>query len=341
MHDLRFEERIRDAFDDLPVAADEATEAARAHVVQQVSRRAPSGHRPRHAGRRPAAAAVGLLVAGLMAGCAMGRTSDRAETTPSPRPAAAAEPLSATGGPGFPPAVGWNSAQTAGAVLPQAAAALSATVELADAPGDIPANTAGRLGPDDVLIQVLVYGRTGFRPANDEQYPRRTLPLRVDQGVAQRGWEGGNGLRYVLAGRVDGWLVEVAVYFGTADPAAATRRLADDQLARLILPDPCPAGAQPLTAAAHDGARDAVRAILFTGVDRSETPAAHYRNPAFATRTATSADPVPARCDAVPRDRVAVVEVRFPRLATRPELGLHTYLASVQNGQLVVWARVR
>jgi hypothetical protein len=339
MHDPRFEDPIRDAFDDLPVATDETTETARAHVVEQVSRPARSDRRSRRGRSRLAAAAVGLVAAGLMAGYAMGRTLDRAEKTPSPRPAA--EPLSATGGPGFPPAVGWNSAQTAGAVLPQAPAAMSATVELADTPGENPRTTVGRLGPNDVLIQVLVYGRTGFRPANDEQYTERTLPLRVDQGVAQHNWEGGTGLRYVIAGRVDGWLLEADVYFGTDDPTAATRRLADDQLARLILPDPCPVGAQPLTAATLERARDAVGAILFVGVDRSEKPAADYRNPAFATHAATSADSVPAECGAVPRDRIAVVEVRFPRLARRPELGLHTYLASVQNGQLVVWARVR
>ena len=285
------------------------------------------------------AAAVGLAAAGLMAGYAMGRTLDRAERMPSPRPAA--ETLSATGGPGFHPAVGWDSAQTAGAVLPQAPAAMSATVELADAPGENPRNTAGSLGPDDVLIQVLVYGRTGFRPANDEHYPERTLPLRVDEGVAQHGWEGGTGLRSVITGRVDGWLVEAGVYFGTDDPPAATRRLADDQLARLILPDPCPAGAQPLTAAALEDARDAVAAILFTGVDRSQKPAADYRNPVFATHVATSDDSVPAECGGLSRGRIAVVDVRYPRLAARPELGRHTYLASVQNGQMVVWARVR
>jgi hypothetical protein len=158
---------------------------------------------------------------------------------------------------------------------------------------------------------------------------------------APAGRELGRGSHPVISGRVDGWLVEAIVYFGAADPSAATRRLADDQLGRLILPDPCPAGAQPMTAAALDRAGDAVAAILFTGIDRSQTPPADYGDPAFTAGAPAGADIVPASCRDVPRDRIARVDVRFPRLATRPELARQTYLVSVQNGREVVWARVR
>jgi hypothetical protein len=274
-------------------------------------------------GRRAVAAAVVLAVVGATAGYAAGRTL-------APGPQATTRPeekaLAATGGPGFPPAVGWNTAQTTAPALYDAPSALSATVPLADAPGQNPERTLAALGRDDVLIQTSLYGRAGFRPKLDERFPARTLPLQPDQADAQHEWEGGHGLRYSITGRVDGWLVEAIAYFGTTTPSEATRRLADDQLARLILPDPCPAGAQPLGAAALDDAEKTVRAILFRGDGK----------PTLTARAATADDAVPGACGDVPRDRIAVVDVSFAGPG-KPQ----TYLTSVQNGREVVWARVR
>ena len=165
--------------------------------------------------------------------------------------------------------------------------------------------------------------------------------MRIEQGTLQREWEGGSsGLRYVITGRVDGWLVEAIAYFGSPDPSEAARRRADEQLGRLILPSPCPAAAQALPSGGLEAAAEAVRAQLFVGVDRSVTPPADYRRPVFDARRGASADAV-AECGAVPADRVAVVDVRFPALRDRPELGHHTYLASRQDDRYVVWARVR
>jgi hypothetical protein len=269
-----------------------------------------------------------------MAGYAAGRTLAPERTTTRTVPA----PLSATGGPGFLPAGGWNTAQTGTTELPQAATALAATVDIADAPGDNPRRTVSRLGPDDVLIQAAIYGREGFRPALDRAYPPRNEPLRLDQGDVQREWEGGSGLRYVITGRVDGWLVEAIAYFGSADPSAGVLGRADEQLGRLILPSPCPAAAQP--PGTLDAAADAVRAQLFVGVDRSVAPPADYRRPALTGRLGTPADAV-AACPAIPPDRIVVVDVRFPALSDRPEIGHQTYLVSRQDDRYVVWARVR
>jgi hypothetical protein len=170
-----------------------------------------------------------------------------------------------------------------------------------------------------VLIDVVLYGRDGFRPAIDRGYRARTLPLAVAQGVAQHNWEGGHGLRYAISGMVDGWHVSASVYFGATEPTAATRRLADEQLARLTLPDPCPHGTEPVRSL--DASRDAVRAILVRG-----------KNAVLTARPATAADPLPASCGDVPRDHVAVVEVQ-----DRAE----TYLVSVRSGRERVWARLR
>jgi hypothetical protein len=134
--------------------------------------------------------------------------------------------LALAGGPSFPPADGWHTAQTGPTVPPQAPAAVTATVELHEPPGDNPRTAVASLGTDDVLIDVVDYG------VGRLDYPPRRLPLRVDDGVAQHNWEGGQGLRYVIDAKVHGRLVEAIVYFGAA-PTAATRRLADSRLAQL------------------------------------------------------------------------------------------------------------
>jgi hypothetical protein len=337
MNDARFEEQLREAFDRLPGPAGDVTHAARGVALDVLEAGAPPAPRARRGGLLAAVAAVATL--GILAGFAAGRTTAPDDAAPPPaRPDAA--PLSATGGPGFLPASGWNTAQTGNPQLPQAAGALAATVEIADAPGDNPRRTVARLGRDDVLVAAAIYGRQGFRPALDRGYSPVDGPLRVEEGVVQHEWEGGSGLRYVITARVDGWLVEAIAYFGSAEPSDAALRRADEQLGRLILPSPCPVGAQALPPDALEAAGEAVRAQLFVGVDRSVTPRADYRNPAFDARLGTREDAV-AQCSAVPPDRVVVVDVQFPALRDRPELGHHTYLVSRQDDRYVVWERVR
>jgi hypothetical protein len=337
MNDALFEERLREAFDHLPLPTEDVTKTTRGVALDVLGDGSPRPTRGRRGGRRLLAAAAGLATLGVLAGFAMGRTLAPERTTTRTE----AAPLSATGGPGFLPAGGWNTAQTGTSELPQAATALATTVEIVDTPGDNPRRTVSRLGPDDVLIQAAIYGREGFRPALDRAYPPLKQPLRLDQGVAQRDWEGGSGLRYVITGRVDGWLVEAIAYFGSAEPGGATRRRADEQLGRLILPSPCPGGAQPLPSGGLDEAAASVRAQLFVGVDRAVKPPADYGKPAITARAAAADDAVPAACRTVPHDRIVVVDVRFPALRDRPELGHQTYLVSRQDDGYVVWERVR
>jgi hypothetical protein len=120
-----------------------------------------------------------------------------------------------------------------------------------------------------------------------------------------------------------------AIYRRPKRPPLRRRRAGSrtTRLGRLVLPDPCPTSSEPLSAAALDGADDAVSAILFTG-DRG--------TPSLEVRPARSTDPVPTGCTDVPRDRIARVDVRFPNAAADK-----TYLVSVQNCREVVWARVR
>jgi hypothetical protein len=125
-------------------------------------------------------------------------------------------------GPAFPQAPGWDTAQMHG-VPPDAPAAMTATVPLAERPNEMPHATLASLGADDVLIQVLDYGE------KDLGYPAR--PVRLGDGVRQTNWEGGEGLRYVITARIDGRSIEADVYLG----AGANLRTADQRLAQLIL----------------------------------------------------------------------------------------------------------
>ncbi|HEY4279447.1 MAG TPA: hypothetical protein VGM91_14580 [Conexibacter sp.] len=333
--DEEFEKRLRDSFDRLPAPSDTLTRASRERALGAFEAVFGAVVRPsRRAKRGLAALAVALLGCGTLAGFALGRTSAPEATTPSVRAS-----LSATGGPGFEPARGWNTAQTGDAVLPQAGSASAATVKLLDPPGSNPHLTLQQLGRSDVLIQVSIYGRADFVGSGWNTYPPRTLPLKTPGGDASANWEGGSGYRYVITGRVDGWLLEVIVSFG-AQPSEATRRLADEELARLVLPSPCPA-AQAISPSQVEAAGAAVGRIIPRAVDRTVRPPADYRDPAMTSRRATAKDTVPTQCAQVPRDRIVVVDVSYPALRSRPRMASRTYLVSRQQGRAVVWARTR
>jgi hypothetical protein len=338
MNDTLFEEQLRKAFERLPLPTSETTEAAMDGVGEP-----GGGFRGRGLDRIPRRARLLALAAvlpllGIGTGFAMGRSLAPEAKVRTVR----AAPLSATGGPGFLPATGWSTAQTGATEIPQAASAIAATGDVLDLPGQAPLHeTVAHLGADGVAIQVVIYGRQGFRPALDRSYPARTLPLRLDDGVAQHEWEGGSGLRYVLTGRVEGWLVEADTYFGSDSPSAAVRAKAQQQLDRLILPNPCPVDAQVLAPSALDGAKDAVRALLFVGVDDTVSPPADYGDPQLTVARGAAAALVPPSCRGISQQRVATVEVSFPHLAGRPQLARQTYLASLQGDRWSVWARVR
>lgn len=336
MRDHDFEQRLRGALDHLPAPSEEVTQRARRRALRTVGEHA--GPRPRvrrgRARRGLLSLAIVVLTVSALGGFALGRTS-----APDARTRVVRTGLTATGGPGFVPARGWNTVQTDGAAVFPGGTASAATVELRDAPRALPSETIASLGPDDVLIQATLYGRADFVRPSWSSYPPRALPLRTPHGDAAASWEGGSGWRYVITGRVQGWLLEVVVYFG-AQPSAAVRRTADAELRRLLLPSPCPA-AEALPATARDGAVAAVKRMLPRAIDRSVEPPVDYRDPRVAARAVRSDDAVPAQCRAVPLGRIVAVDVRYPHLAGRSALAQRTYLVSRQDGRDVVWARLR
>ena len=142
-------------------------------------------------------------------------------------------------GPGFLPAAGWATFQTGHTEAPQAPSATAANVELgADVfTGTFPWETVRRLEEGDVLLQSTFYP-TGESAAVDEQFPERTLPLSFADAEAGAGLEGqpADVIAYRLLAQVNGQNVDLFVFFG-GEPDAETRAAAQDELARLIVPD--------------------------------------------------------------------------------------------------------
>jgi hypothetical protein len=281
-----------------------------------------------------------VLTFGTLVGFALGRSS-----APD-HPVHTTRPLSATGGPWFVPAGGWNTAQTGDVAPPQGAAAMAATVKLLDPPGSLPHKTLAELGPDDVLVTVILYSPADFMRGpglapGRAGYPRRTLPLRVEQGLFDSGFEGvPQYWRYAIQGRVAGWMLEVDVWVGSAHPSAAVRRLADAQLRRLVLPSTCP-DADPLPAADLHGAGVIAGRMVPRGRNLRVKLPLDLRDPTITVHRATDADLVPARCREVPRARIAVVDVRYPHVAAGSPWKRRTFLVSRQRGRYVVWSRRR
>ncbi len=142
-------------------------------------------------------------------------------------------------GPGFLPAAGWATFQTGHTDAPQAPSATAANVELgADVfTGTFPWETIRRLEEGDVLLQATFYP-TGESAAVDEQFPERKLPLSFDDAEAGAGLEGqpADVIAYRLLAQVNGQNVDLFVFFGN-EPDAETRAAAQDELARLVVPD--------------------------------------------------------------------------------------------------------
>jgi len=135
-------------------------------------------------------------------------------------------------GPLFRPASGWNTVQTPGG-------AVAANVPLGPetASGSVPWDTVSQLGDGDVVVFAMVHPSTEVSRA-DGSFPPRDLPLSLDD-AEPGGLEGQPDGVYAerLLGEVDGWNVDVVVFYGAADPSAETRAAAQEQLARLVVPN--------------------------------------------------------------------------------------------------------
>jgi hypothetical protein len=167
---------------------------------------------------KPKAVAMLALVAALAAGCG------------------------GAGKPRFEPAPGWHLLSGRGQL---AAAKVNYT------PADRrlvltspPSRTVGSLPRDGTVIWVL-YVRGG-----NSHYPRRRLPLRVEQGAPSSPFEGfrcapavttsrcyaASGSNWRIFGRYGRYDVDVYVFFGTDHPPPELFAQADSELARLRLP---------------------------------------------------------------------------------------------------------
>jgi hypothetical protein len=158
-------------------------------------------------------------------------------TSPSSTPPPTNTPAESR--PRFLPAPGWETFQTG----------LSATA--ANSPlgpntlsGGPPWDTVDRLKEGGVVLWAM-FSPMGRFPAQDEETPRRELPLSLDDAQHGGYFEGQPG--HVWADRVlaqvNGWNIDVWIFYGggnpTADPVEPTteaRAAAQEQLARLVVP---------------------------------------------------------------------------------------------------------
>lgn len=144
--------------------------------------------------------------------------------------------------PRFLPAHGWETSR-AGPVATAANAPLGPDA----LEGNFPAGeTIGRLEEGEVLLQAAFYP-VGESSAVDANFPPRELPLTLDD--AQPGGLEGQPDHIAadrLVAQVNGWNIDLLVYYGggdptglppvRADPSAETRAAAQEQLARLVVP---------------------------------------------------------------------------------------------------------
>ena len=157
-------------------------------------------------------------------------TPDEAPTTTSEAPTTSEVP-DAAGTPRFLPAPGWEVVQ-AGLATTASNIAMGPNTRS----GSVPWDTVERLGEADVVLHVAAYPR-GDSATMDASFPPSELPLSLDD-VPPGGLEGNPevGLTLRTTVQVDGWNIDLMVFFGTAEPSAETRAAAQEQLARLDVP---------------------------------------------------------------------------------------------------------
>jgi hypothetical protein len=145
--------------------------------------------------------------------------------------------------PYFRPAAGWEAVQTG-------VAATAANIPLGPntRSGDAPWDTVDRLEANDVLVYAMLYP-AGESAAVDAIFPPRELPLSLDD-AQPGGLEGQPDDIYAdrLRAQVNGWNIDVVVFYGRdrkgvppvhAQPSAAARARAQEQLALLGVAPPC------------------------------------------------------------------------------------------------------
>jgi hypothetical protein len=187
--------------------------------------------------RRGAAVAVVVAVAGF-GGAGVALTLDRAtqpdvtvQADATDEAPSSSDVPTASGSPRFLPAPGWEVVQgewsTTASNIPMGPDTQS---------GGAPWDTVERLGEGDVVIWAMLLP-AGENALVDANFPPGELPLSLDD-APPGGLEGNPevGLTLRTGVQVNGWNIDLMVFYGTAVPSAETRAAAQEQLARLDVP---------------------------------------------------------------------------------------------------------
>jgi hypothetical protein len=181
--------------------------------------------------------------------------------------------------PHFEQARGWHAIGEPG----QTSSAANVPFAAADRAQSVPSRTIAKLPPSGVVIWVEWVRRGDFRAA-DRLYPKRPVPLRVEEASYTGTPEGTSSPGAVRQLRVwdSHWDSTVWIFFGRARPLPEDVAAADAELARLALPG---APVSSTTARAGDCARR-------TGANAYDTSVRPSSGPPGSTAVVTGRLPV-------------------------------------------------
>jgi hypothetical protein len=218
------EQNLRDARQAIPEPDADATDSARAAVLEAAAQWQPTRHSSMPARRilfgslAFATAVTAAFVAGFIVAPGGATSGARPD------------------GPGFLPARGWSTFQ-AGVTIPSAMAA-NVRLHKGDA-WTFPWETSLTLRSGDVLIYATFYP-AGEAPSVDRHsFTKRGLPFALAD-IPRTGPMTGqprNVVRYRLLARVNGYDVDVNVFLNARDSSAGTREVAAAELERLVVPE--------------------------------------------------------------------------------------------------------
>jgi hypothetical protein len=138
----------------------------------------------------------------------------------------------------FAPAAGWKQVDTgANPPAPQTQSAIAANVRIKDPPGVAHADeTVQDLPATGIVITASI---SAPMPSNGASFPERSLPLRLTAADVRHSFEAQPNPdvpEYLLWQRVNGFALDVRVFFGSQDPTASLVAEAQTELERLRVP---------------------------------------------------------------------------------------------------------
>ena len=132
----------------------------------------------------------------------------------------------------FAPAPGWTEVAQGGSVI-------AATVPIEDSPQTAHADLTVHDLPTDAVVITASIRRPEHETYSDAAFPERSLPLSLADADVRHSFEAQPNPEvpeYVLWQRVNGYVLDVRVFFGNQEPAAAQLSEAQGELERLVLP---------------------------------------------------------------------------------------------------------